>query len=136
MGILDVLINNYLDGRHACYFAYVSQSNTLYLIDDAGNSGGPFAGGMVLNGAGSLTNGQCTIAGAGSSAVGNGALLTLTLNITFKAAFTGNKIMYLDARDTGSGNSGWQTLGTWSVPGAATNGPAVGGGSPPHSTSS
>ena len=32
-------------------------------------------------------------------------------------------------------NSGWQSLGTWNVPGAAATGPAVGTVTPPRSTS-
>ena len=52
----------------------------------------------------------------GSFASGTGNVLTLTLNITFSSAFGGNKIIYAAARSLSFGNSGWQALGTWSVP--------------------
>ena len=46
-----------------CYVAYVVSTNTLYLVDDGGDAGGPFAGSMVMNGTGSIQNSQCRIDG-------------------------------------------------------------------------
>jgi YD repeat-containing protein len=116
-GVVNLLANKFIDGRQACYLAYAASANTLYLVDDAGDAGGPFAGGMVLNGgAGTIQNSQCSINGVGSSAVSNGNTLTLTLNITFKAAFTGNRIVWVAGRDTASGNNtDWQAMGTQTV---------------------
>ena len=37
--------NNFLDGRQACYLAYVVPSSTLYLVDDAGSRKGRTRGG-------------------------------------------------------------------------------------------
>ena len=133
LGVVNVLINNFLDGRHACYVAYSVPTNTLSLVDDAGDAGGPFAGSLVLNGSGSASNSQCTINGVNSTATGSGQVLTLTLSITFNSGFARNAIAYLAARDTGTGNSGWQAIGTWTVPGSVTNGPAVGGVTPARS---
>jgi len=117
LGVVDVLINGYIDGIGACYVAYVESSNTLYLVDDGGDAGGPFAGAMVLNGSGSIENSQCRIDGAGSSATGSGDTLTLTLNMFFYEGFFGNQALYSAARDSvGGNNTGWQALGTWSVP--------------------
>jgi len=126
--VVDVLIASALDGRHACYAAFVPGSGSLYLVDDQGDSGGPYSG-MVLPGSGSVSNSQCSIAGTGSSAAGSGNTLTLTLAITFTAAFAGNHVMYLAAQDA-SGNSGWSALGTWNAPGPAAAGPSVSGMSP------
>ncbi len=128
--VLNVLINSSLDGRHACYLAYVQQSNTLFLVNDAGDPGGPFAGGLVLNGSGNMNNSQCTISGAGSSAVANGNTLTLTLNINFSSSFGGNKVIYMAARDTVNNNSGWQTMGMHGVPPLPATFPMPGGMSP------
>ena len=123
-----------MDGR-PCYIAYSVSGGTLYLVDDAGDAGGPFAGSMQLNGSGSVSNGQCTITAAGSSVVSSGNTLTLTLNIAFKAVFGGNKVVYTATRDTGSGNSGWQALGTW--PGTVNYaGPGVVGVLPARSSGS
>jgi hypothetical protein len=134
---VDVLINNYLDGIGACYFALApasASSGYLYLVDDAGD--GQYVSGtpLFLTSSGSLTNSQCTLNGTGSSISASGNTLTLTLSITFKAAFAGNRIFYMAARSN-TQNSGWRALGTWSVPGTTPTGPAVGGVSPGRSSS-
>ena len=136
LNVVNVLFNSVLDGRQVCYIAYVVQSNSLMLVDDAGDAGGPYAGAMQLNGSGSASNSQCTISGSGSSAAGSGNTLTLTLKITFSSGFAGNKVTYLAARDGGSGNSGWQPLGTWRVPGTVPAGPSVSGMSPARTATS
>jgi hypothetical protein len=138
LGVVNVLINNFLDGRVACYLAFVpssATSGTLYLVDNAGDAGGPFAGGMTIPGSSSISNGQCSVSGNGSSVSSIGNTLTLTLNITFTAAFSGNKVIYMAARDvTQAYNSGWQALGVYDIPGAAPSGPYVGGVTPNRST--
>jgi len=114
LGVVNVLINNFLDGRSACYLAYVVPSNTLVLVDDGGDAGGPYAGSVALGSSGAIQNSQCTVTLV--SAIGNATTLTLILSITFKPAFGGNKILYMAARDLGAGNSNWQALGVWQVP--------------------
>jgi len=126
LDVVDVLMNNFLDGRQACYLAYSRTAGVLYPVDDSGLA---LEQGLALNGSGSAGNSQCTVTGAGSSAVGNGNSLILTLNLSFSAGFAGNKVMYLAARDLEGGNSGWQALGSWGVPGATTF-PSVGGVNP------
>jgi len=128
LDVVNILINTSLDGRQSCYLAYSRPSNVLYLVNDPGTALLP---GLVLNGSGSLNNSQCSVNGAGTSAQGNGNDLTLTLNMTFGA---GNNIIYMAARDLEGGNSGWQALGTWGVPGTAATGPAVGGVLPARSS--
>ena len=116
LGVVDVLINSAINGQRACYVAYSVPFNTLYLVDDAGDAGGPFAGSMPLNGTGSVANGQCQISGPGSAAATAGNLLTLTLNITFKTNFDGNRIFYVAGRDRSDGNNtDWQAVATWTV---------------------
>ena len=115
--VMNLLINTALDGRKGCYIAYVQQTNTVYLVNDGGDAGGPYAGALVLNGsATSIANSQCSITAAGSAAAGSGATLTLTLNTTFTSSFAGNKVIYAAARDTASNNSGWQIAGVHGVP--------------------
>jgi len=136
ISVLDVLINNYLDGIGACYVAFVpttSAAGFLFLVDDAGDAGGPFSS-TTFPSTGTVQNSQCSIAATGSSFVGSGNTLTLTLAVTFKAPFAGNKVFYMAAQDTNSISSGWHALGTWSVPGAAPTGPWVSGITPPRST--
>jgi len=133
--VVNVLINNAINGIGACYVAFVPSTGSLFLVDDAGNAGGPYAG-MTLPGSSTIQNSQCSITGTGSSYSGSGNALTLTLAITFKAPFAGNKVIYMAAQDNTPSNSGWQTLGVWQVPGPVPPGPSVGGVSPGRSTSS
>src|SRR4029077_713280 len=135
LSVVDMLINNFLDGVGACYVAFVpsgASSGSVFLVDDAGDAGGPFSA-MTLPGTGTVQNSQCSIAGTGSSVSGSGNTLTLTLVVTFKASFAGKKVFYLAAQDTAS--SGWLALATWSGPGTAPVGPGVGGVTPARSTS-
>lgn len=133
LDVVNILINNFLDGRNACYLAYSRPGGVLYLVSDAGGGLSP---GLVLGGSGSITNGQCTINSSGSSVAGTGTTLMLSLNITFSASFGGNKVTYQAARDLQGGNSGWQALGTWSVPGGPAIAPSVTGVSPARGSGS
>jgi len=113
ISIVDVLVNNFLDGIGACYIAYVPSINTLILVDDAGDAGGPYAG--TLPGSSSISNSQCTIHSAGSSVTGAGNTVTLTLNLTFNQSFAGDRVIYA-AAGSNTANSGWLAVGTVSVP--------------------
>jgi hypothetical protein len=129
--VVDILIRDVLDGRQACYVAFVPSgmnSGSVYLVDDAGDAGGPYSG-MLLPGSSMVYNDQCSITGAGSSVSASGNNLALTLAYTFAPGFAGNKVVYLAARD-----SGWQPLATWNVPGAVFTGPAVTGVAPARSS--
>ena len=114
MGVVNLLVNNFIDGRQACYLAYVPATNALFLVDDAGDAGGPFAGSMAMNGGSSvIQNSQCAVSGQGSSAVSSGNQLALTLQISFLMPLAGNRIFWVAARDVaGANNTGWQALGT------------------------
>jgi len=116
-GVVNLLVNDFIDGRHACYLAYVASSNSLLLVDDAGDAGGRFAGSLVLNGsAGTIQNSQCSISGTGSSARQSSNTLILTLNVTFTPASAGDRIVWVAGRDAqGGNNTGWQAMGTNSV---------------------
>ncbi len=128
LGVVNVLINNSLDARNACYLAYVVPSTTLVLVDDAGDGGGPYAGSVALGSASAIQNSQCVVNVV--SALGSGTTLSLMLNIAFKPAFGGNKITYVAARDQGAGNSDWQALGVWQAP-LAPSGPIAATGVTP-----
>jgi hypothetical protein len=135
--ILDILFSTFLDGQNACYLAFLPYSSTsggVFLVDDGGDAGGPFAGALLVNGSGSgsIGNSQCTISASGSSVVASGNILTLNLQMTFAPGWAGNKVFYLAAR-TATANSGWQAWGTWEVPGPATAGPGVGPMTPSRS---
>jgi hypothetical protein len=117
--ILNILINRALDGRQACYLAYLRSTNTVYVLDDPGTTLVQ-PGVTVSGGSGSTSNSYCTISAQGSSASGSGNRLTLTLNIVFNTTqFAFDQIVYVAARDRNGGNSGWSTGGLWRVPPAA-----------------
>jgi len=116
-GIVNVLVNKFIDGRQACYLAFVASNETLVLVDDSGDAGGPWAGSMVLNGgSGAISNSQCSVSGTGSAVAYSPGTMTLTLNITFQGGFGGNRVFYVAGRDqAGGNNTGWQAVGTWTV---------------------
>ncbi len=119
MFVLDVLTNSLLDGIGACYFAYVPTTPTngnLYLVDDAGDGGYAPGSPIALSSGLTLQNSQCTLSTTGSSASASGNTLTLHLVIAFKAAFAGNQVFFMAARNSGNGNSGWQAAGSVTVP--------------------
>jgi Mg-chelatase subunit ChlD len=114
LSAVNVLIQTAINGVGACYLAFVPSgvaAGSLFLVDDAGDSGGPFAG-MLLPGTQTIQNSQCSISATGSSVTAAGTTLTLTLAISLKN-FGGNKVIYAAAREAAGQNSGWQALGTW-----------------------
>ncbi len=116
LNVVNVLINNAIDGRNACYLALVRSTGQVFLVNDAGDAGGPFPGSITIPGAGSVSNSQCAINAAAASVSGAGTELTVTLNMTFTGAFAGDRIIYVAARDMSENNSGWQAMGTITVP--------------------
>jgi hypothetical protein len=119
LAVVDVLTNNFLNGVAACYVAFAPASATsgyLYLVDDSGDGGYASGSPIALPGSSSLQNSQCTINGTGSSVAASGNTLTLTLAITFNSSFAGNQVFYLAAVNHSAGNSGWQAVGSVTVP--------------------
>ena len=109
----NILINNFIDGRHGCYLAYARSINVLYLMNDNGDA---LLAGQSLATAGSTGNSQCTVSW-GSAAVGTGGnSLALNLNIAFSAGFGGSRVFYVAARDVNeANNTDWQSMGTATV---------------------
>lgn len=116
VAVVNLLVNDWLDGRQACYVAYVPALNAVFLVDDAGNAGGPFAGGVLLGANQTAANNQCTIYGEGSSASASGQQLRLRLRVQFKSGFAGHRVVYAAVRDQANHNSGWQAVGRRKVP--------------------
>jgi hypothetical protein len=112
LSFAQVNIATTLSAANACYVHYDRASNSAYLVNDAGTTG---IGPVVLGSAGSAQNSQCVLNGTGSSAVGSGNNLTVTLALTFKPAFAGSKVVNLYAQDVGGLGSGFQQMGTWSA---------------------
>ncbi len=116
IGITNILVNNGLDAKSACYLAYIASINTVVLVDDAGHAGGPFMGALVPGAATTIQNSQCSVSGAGGSVVSSGGTLTLTLHIAFQPGLRGNQIIYVAGRDVNNlNNTDWQPMGTAGV---------------------
>jgi hypothetical protein len=102
---------------NSCVVYYSRPANTLYLLNDAGSA----AIGAVMGSGGTLANSQCVVAMDGSTtATITGTSLKLTLGMTFKPAFAGAKLINMFAVNAAGTMSGWQSRGTWTVPGGQT----------------
>jgi uncharacterized protein YhbP (UPF0306 family) len=106
---------------NSCFFGYDKFSNSFLLLNDAGTA---WLGG-IPPGSGSVSNNQCTILGAGSSATVLGNQLTVVYNVQFKPVFAGTRRIWTNAYSVSSGlGSPFQSyVGganlSWTVPGAA-----------------
>jgi hypothetical protein len=98
-------------GPGTCTARYNVATAVVELQNDAGTT---WTAGTM--GSGSLSNSQCTLNLASSSATANGTDLTLVLNITFSTSFTGQKQIYMLATTPTGLSTGWQQRGTWRVP--------------------
>ncbi len=110
---VQVLVNSTMSTPAGCYLLYYQPSNALYLTNDAGTA---WQTPVTLGQSGTLENSQCSADAVNSSASGSGYNLTLNLALSFKPAFAGAKGIYTEVYD-GTGDSGWQQRGTWTVPG-------------------
>jgi hypothetical protein len=97
-------------GPGTCTARYKPAGGIVELMNDAGTA---WASGTI--GTGTLANSQCTLKLASSSAMPNGAILTVVLDITFSATFVGQKTTYMLAKNAGGVSTGWQQRGTWTV---------------------
>jgi thermolysin len=97
-------------GSGTCTARYKPAGGIVELMNDAGTA---WASGTI--GTGTLANSQCTLKLASSSAMPNGAILTVVLDITFSATFVGQKTTYMLAKNAGGVSTGWQQRGTWTV---------------------
>jgi hypothetical protein len=115
------LVNAAISGGHACYVEYGGLHNQLFLLNDAASGWlGPLFPGV----AGTVENSQCRLDGGASSVTATGTVLTVSAALTFKAAFTGTKNVYLLAIDRAGQSSAFQGMGTWQVPAAIDQAPA------------
>ena len=100
---------------NTCYLSFYRPSNALYLVNDAGTQ---YLTPITIGTSATVSNSQCTVNAAGSSVSGSGSSLTMNLALTFRTTFAGIKTQYLNAEDTTGINSGFYSVGTWTVPAA------------------
>jgi len=108
LAIVGVIFNSSASAANSCEVLYSPAANLLYLLNDAGTGSS-----RITPGSGTLSNSQCTIAGSGTSVVRSGATLTLNLDVTASATYTGAQNVFLFADDNSAANTNWVNEGTW-----------------------
>jgi hypothetical protein len=129
-----MLFSSTLDTNNACSLVYDRTRNTISLaFDNPANGAAPLVPGSSTV----VSNHQCTLRGANSTVVAGTASLIITVDIAFNATFFGAKNAYLYAAES-TANSGWVTVGGWTVTGGAPTAdsvaPASGSGLSPNFT--
>jgi peptidyl-Asp metalloendopeptidase len=109
----QMLIGSALNAGGSCYLYYSRTANMVYLMNDAGNG---WLTPISLGSSASIGNSQCIVNGAGSSATAGGTSLAVTFSINFKPGFSGGKRTFMLTQDAATVSTGWQQVGTWSVP--------------------
>lgn len=110
-----ILFASTFNTNNACYLQWDGVRNTISLTyDNPANGQTPFTPGA----AGIATNSQCTMNAANSTVVVSQTQILITLDLTFNSTFFGPKNIYLIGAE-GPINSGWTTVGTWTVTGGA-----------------
>jgi Beta-propeller repeat len=108
-----ILFASTFNTLNACYLEWDGIANTISITYDNPTQGQtPFTPGTP----GIATNSQCTLNAANSSISTSATQVVITLDLTFNSSFFGPKNIYLYAAE-GSINSGWATVGTWTVTG-------------------
>jgi uncharacterized repeat protein (TIGR01451 family) len=105
---------NFSSGSSAnsCMLYYARATNQLFFLNDAGTAwSSPVAPGTALT----LSNSQCSVNVGAASVTPSGTDLIVNLPVTFAAAYAGTRSTYMYAAGS-SGNSGWQAMGSWTVP--------------------
>jgi hypothetical protein len=111
IGWAETLINSSLSYAGSCAVGYDGGS-LMYLMNDAGSSWGT---GMAVGSSGTLQNSQCSLSLSGVTISGSGNVLNVSLPLTFQSGFSGTKTIFGAAHDRDYRNSGFATLGTWTV---------------------
>jgi fibronectin type 3 domain-containing protein len=96
---------------NSCQIEYNRSANTLYLLNDVGTAWSSASVGSSAT----LANSQCSVNAASANMSLSGTGLTLSLPVTFASTYSGTINIYSYAAGSAA-NSGWQTLGTWTVP--------------------
>jgi hypothetical protein len=112
-----VLIHQQLQGANSCYLYYTKADNRLYLHNDAASA----LTFLTPGSGGTIQNSQCAVNGAASSVTAAGNNVTLNLSMTFTSGYAGAKNIFVYIQDLSALNSGWRTLGTWTVPGGGAS---------------
>ncbi len=97
---------------NSCLLYYNVAANAINLAQDSGTAWLTATPGSATT----LQNSQCTLNAAATTVVRNGNTLTVNLSMTFQPGYAGAKNIYMYAVDVSGSSSGWQQLGSWTVP--------------------
>ena len=97
---------------NTCMLYFNKSTSQLNLLSDGGQTWVQ----MPLGVNSSLSNSQCSVNPSVVTAIASGTTVTLTLPVTFTAAFAGTRSIYVYGNDNTGASSGWQNLGQWTVP--------------------
>jgi len=129
-----MLFSATLDTNNACSLVYDRTFNTISLAFDNPANG---AATLVPGSSTVISNHQCSVRGVNSTVVAGTTSLVVTVDIFFNANFFGAKNVYLYGAES-LANSGWVTVGGWTVTGGSPTAdsvsPASGSGSSPNFT--
>jgi hypothetical protein len=106
------MFSSALSSANSCELFYLPGSNQVGLLNDAASAWSV----ATLGASTTLQNSQCSLSVGASSKTLSGNNLTLNVAMTFAAGYAGTKNLYLWAGDVSATSSGWQQLGTWTVP--------------------
>ena len=110
-----------LNTTNACSLVYDRTRNTIALsYDNPSNGSAPLTPGSSTV----VSNHQCTLRGANTTVAAGTTSLVITLDLAFNATFFGAKNAYLYAAESAS-NSGWVTVGGWTVTGGSPTADSV-----------
>ncbi|WP_321476904.1 SBBP repeat-containing protein [uncultured Paludibaculum sp.] len=112
IAVARVLVNAQQTASAGCYFEVDRAAGVVWLADDSGNV---WASSAHLGTSDVASNSQCSVHGEGSSIAVNGVTLTLTVNVSFQAAFNGAKSVYANATDSSGLTSTSPQLGAYTV---------------------
>lgn len=129
-----MLLASTFSTANACSMVYDRTANVVSLAYDIPANGAT----PVTPGSSTVaSNGQCTLNGANTTVVIGITSIVVTVDLSFNADWFGAKNIYLLASET-SINSGWVTVGGWTVTGGAPTAdsvvPSSGSGSSPNFT--
>jgi hypothetical protein len=93
-----------------CYIKYAPGTGQFTLVADDGQN---VAGSAYAGWATTISNSQCTLNAASSSATGSGTTLTVVAALTFSASFTGQRHIWMQATDVYNNSTNWLVYGVW-----------------------
>jgi hypothetical protein len=110
-----MLFSPVLSTANACSLVWDRTAGTISLAyDNPANGATP----VVAGSAAEASNSQCTLRAVNSTVTIGATTVVITVDVVFHAAFAGARYSYLYVAETAA-NSGWVTLGSWTVTGGA-----------------